>query len=101
MIIEVKEKPFVEIPDIERVEIKPPFEPGELVMMRAKALRLVKFYHFPENDVGIVLEVKPNGLGDWLVNVHWQKFIPKKGKSIIKHTRLKKIRKKKNYESKD
>jgi hypothetical protein len=95
---ENKEKPFIEIPDIEKVEIKPPFETGDLVMMRSKALQLVRFRKYPENDIGIVIEVKPNNMGQWLVNVHWQKFIPKSGKCIIKHTRLKKVRKKKIYE---
>lgn len=85
-----------EIPDIEKVEIIPPFQPGDLVMMRAKALRLVRFHKYPENDIGLVLEVKPNNMGEWLVNIHWQKFIPKNGKCVIRHTRLKKIRNKKN-----
>jgi len=95
------EKPFVEIPDIEKLEINPPFQTGDLVMMRAKALQLVRFHKYPENDIGLVLEVKPNHHGEWLVNVHWQKFIPKSGKSVVKHTRLKKVRKKKIYEQKD
>ena len=96
---EDKELPsFIEIPEIpemERVEVTPPFQTGDLVMMRAKALRLTRFHRYPDNDIGLVLEVKPNSHGEWLVNVHWQKFIPKNGKCIIKHTRLKKIRKKK------
>jgi hypothetical protein len=90
------EKPFIEIPEIERVEINPPFETGDLVMMRAKALQLLRFYKYPKDDIGIVLEAKQNSMGEWLVNVHWQKFIPKSGKSVVKHTRLKKVRKKKN-----
>ena len=96
-----QEKPCIHIPDIEKVEIIPPFQPGDLVMMRSKALQLVRFHKYPENDVGLVLEVKPNNTGEWLVNVHWQKFIPKSGKCIIKHTRLKKARHKKKYEQKD
>lgn len=91
-----KEKPSIPIPDIEKVEIVPPFQLGDLVMMRSKALQLIRFHKYPENDVGLVLEVKPNSMGEWLVSVHWQKFIPKNGKSIIKHTRLKKVRKKKS-----
>lgn len=83
------------IPQFEIVEEKPPFQVGDLVMMRAKALKLTKFYRLPPNDVGIVLELK-KGNTEWLVNVHWQKFIPKSGKSVIKHTRLKKVRVKKN-----
>lgn len=99
---EDKELPsFIEIPEIERVEIKPPFQTGDLVMMRAKALRLIRFHRYPENDIGIVLEAKQNSMGEWLVNIHWQKFIPKNGKSVVKHTRLKKVRIKKNYEQKD
>lgn len=96
--IESKDKPFIQIPEIEKVDIVPPFQPGDLVMMRSKALRLVRFNRYPENDVGLVLEVKTNNVGEWLVNVHWQKFIPKNGKCVIKHTRLKKVRKKKNNE---
>jgi hypothetical protein len=88
------------IPLSERVENIPPFEVGDLVMMRAKALKLTKFYKLPPNDVGIVLELK-KGNTEWLVNVHWQKFIPKSGKSVIKHTRLKKVRIKKNVSQKD
>jgi hypothetical protein len=81
---------------IPKQECEPPFQTGDLVMMRAKALQLVRFRKYPEHDIGIVLEVKPNNRGEWLVNVHWQKFIPKNGKSVVKHTRLKKIRKVKN-----
>jgi len=92
---ETKQLPLIEIPDIEKVLSNPPFQTGDLVMMRAKALRLTRFHRYPDNDIGLVLEVKPNSHGEWLVNVHWQKFIPKNGKCIIKHTRLKKIRKKK------
>jgi hypothetical protein len=96
---EIKQIPFVKIPELEKVETAPPFQVGDLVQMRAKALKLVKFYRLPENDVGIVLELKKCQHSDeWLVNIHWQKFIPKSGKSIIKHTRLKKVRKKKIYE---
>jgi hypothetical protein len=78
----------------------PPFEVGDLVQMRAKALQLVRFYKYQKDDIGIVLEVK-KGNTEWLVNVHWQKFIPKSGKSVIKHTRLKKIRMKKNVSQKN
>ena len=91
-----QEKPCIHIPDIERVEIIPPFKPGDLVMMRSKALQLIRFHRYPENDIGVVLEVKSNSMGEWLVNVHWQKFIPKSGKCVIKHTRLKKARNKKS-----
>jgi hypothetical protein len=90
------------IPDLERVEDIPPFQVGDLVMMRAKALKLIKFYKLPEKDIGVVLELKKSKCCDeWLVNIHWQKFIPKSGKSIIKHTRLKKVRTKKNVSQKD
>jgi hypothetical protein len=96
---ETKQIPFIEIPEIEKVEIIPPFQVGDLVQMRAKSLRLLKFHRLPDNDIGIVLELKKCQHSDeWLVNIHWQKFIPKAGKSIIKHTRLKKVRKKKIYE---
>jgi len=78
----------------------PPFEVGDLVQMRSKALQLVRFYKYPKDDIGIVLELK-KGNSEWLVNVHWQRFIPKNGKSIIKHTRLKKVRFKKNVSQKD
>lgn len=78
----------------------PPFQVGDLVMMRAKALKLIRFYKYQEDDIGIVLELK-KGSSEWLVNVHWQKFIPKSGKSVIKHTRLKKIRTKKYVPQKD
>ena len=83
------------IPDSEKLENIPPFQVGDLVQMRAKALQLVRFYKYPANDIGIVLEVK-KGNTEWLVNVHWQKFIPKSGKSVIKHSRLKKVRTKKH-----
>jgi hypothetical protein len=98
---ETKQLPLIEIPDIEKVLSKPPFQTGDLVMMRAKALRLIRFHRYPENDIGIVIEVKSNHTGEWLVNIHWQKFVPKNGKSVVKHTRLKKVRIKKNYEQKD
>lgn len=89
------------IPEMEKaVEEKPPFEVGDLVQMRAKALKLTKFWRLPPNDVGIVLELK-KGNTEWLVNIHWQKFVPKSGKSIVKHTRLKKVRIKKNVSQKD
>lgn len=78
----------------------PPFQVGDLVQMRAKALQLVRFYKYPPNDIGIVLEVK-KGTNEWMVNIHWQKFIPKSGRSVIKHTRLKKVRMKKNVQQKD
>jgi len=78
----------------------PPFQVGDLVQMRAKALQLVRFYRYPPNDIGIVLEVK-KGNSEWMVNIHWQKFIPKSGKSVIKHTRLKKVRTKKHVSQKD
>jgi hypothetical protein len=83
------------LPKDEKINNIPPFQTGDLVMMRAKALQLARFCRYPDNDIGLVLEVKRNSHGEWLVNVHWQKFIPKNGKCIIKHTRLKKIRKKK------
>jgi hypothetical protein len=89
------------IPENEKIQNIPPFQIGDLVMMRAKALRLVRFHRYPENDIGIVLEAKQNSIGEWLVNIHWQKFIPKNGKSVVKHTRLKKVRTKKNYAQKD
>ena len=95
---------IVEINDLisesEKIENIPPFQVGDLVQMRAKALQLVRFFKYPEGDVGIVLELK-KGNAEWLVNVHWQKFIPKSGKSVIKHTRLKKVRIKKNVPQKD
>lgn len=84
------------IPEMEKAsEEVPPFQVGDLVQMRAKALKLTKFWKLPPNDIGIVLELK-KGNSEWLVNIHWQKFIPKSGKSIIKHTRLKKLRTRKN-----
>lgn len=83
------------IPKDEMCEEIPPFQVGELVQMRAKALQLIRFYNHEKDDVGMVIEVK-KGRSEWLINVHWQRFIPKSGKSIIKHTRLKKVRMKKN-----
>jgi len=73
----------------------PPFQVGDFVQMRAKALQLVRFYKYEKDDIGVVLEVK-KGNSCWLINVHWQRFVPKSGKSIIKHNRLKKLRVKKN-----
>jgi hypothetical protein len=91
---------IVEVTDLiseeERIENIPPFQVGDLVMMRASALRLERFYRYPKNDVGIVLELKKNNIGEWLVNIHWQKFVPKNGKCIVKHSRLKKARARKN-----
>jgi|688.fasta_scaffold333810_4 hypothetical protein len=88
------------IPDSEKIENIPPFQVGDLVQMRSKALQLARFYKYKKDDVGIVLEVK-KGTNEWMVNVHWQKFIPKSGKSIVKHTRLKKVRIRKNVSQKD
>ena len=75
--------------------IKPPFEIGEIVQMRAKDLRIGKFRKMPANDYGVVVNLKPpkHIHSDWLVEVYWQKFIPKT-KSQVKHKRLKKVRKK-------
>ena len=84
------------IPESEKLENIPPFEVGDLVMMRTKSLRLKRFFKYPKNDVGLVLEVT-KGHVEWLVNIHWQKFIPR-GKCILKHSRLKKVRVKKNVE---
>ena len=84
------------IPDSEKVENVPPFKVGDLVMMRTKSLRLKRFFKYPKNDVGLVLEVT-KGHVEWLVNIHWQKFIPR-GKCILKNSRLKKVRVKKNVE---
>jgi hypothetical protein len=84
------------IPDSEKLENIPPFKVGDLVMMRAKLLRLKRFHKYPKNDVGLVLEVK-KGKIEWLVDIHWQKFTPR-GKCILRHSRLKKIRVKKNVE---
>jgi hypothetical protein len=89
------------IPEEERIENIPPFQVGDLVMMRASALRLDRFCRYPKNDVGIVLELKKNNMGEWLVNIHWQKFVPKNGKCIVKHSRLKKARARKNVQQKD
>jgi hypothetical protein len=84
------------IPDSEKLENVPPFKVGDLVMMRTKSLRLRRFHKYPENDVGLVLEVKKGNI-EWLINIHWQKFTPR-GKCILKHSRLKKVRVKKNVE---
>lgn len=90
------------IPDSEKIENIPPFQVGDLVQMRSKALKLTRFCKYKKDDVGIVLEVKKSNIcDDWYVNIHWQKFIPKSGKSVIKHTRLKKIRIRKNVPQKD
>lgn len=83
------------IPKSERIENIPPFEVGDYVQMRSKALQLIRFHKYEKDDIGIVLELK-KGNTEWLVNVHWQRFIPKGGKSIVKHTRLKKLRIKKD-----
>lgn len=88
------------IPETERIENIPPFQVGDLVQMRSKALKLVRFFRYPKDDVGIVLELK-KGTDEWLVNVHWQKYVPKNGKTIIKHSRLKKARARKNVSQKD
>lgn len=89
------------VPEMEKsIEESPPFQVGDLVQMRAKALQLTRFWNYEKGDVGIVLEVK-KGKSEWIVNVHWQKFIPKNGKSIVKHSRLKKVRFKKDVSQKD
>ena len=84
------------IPESEKLENIPPFEVGDLVMMRAKSLRLQRFFKYPKNDVGLVLEIK-KGSVEWLVNIHWQKFTPH-GKCILKHSRLKKVKVKKSVQ---
>lgn len=89
------------IPEEERIQNIPPFQVGDLVMMRASALRLERFYRYPKDDVGIVLELKKNNMDEWLVNIHWQKFVPKSGKCVIKHSRLKKARARKNVQQKN
>jgi hypothetical protein len=77
----------------ENIKPKPPFEIGEIVQMRAKDLRIGKFRKMPANDYGVVINVKPSKHTDsyWLIEVYWQKYIPKI-KSQVKHNRLKKVR---------
>ena len=89
------------IPPEEKLEIKPPFEIGDLVKMRAKDLKIGKFRRMPANDYGIVINLKPpkNYSSDWLVEVYWQKFIPKT-KSQVYHKRLKKVRRRNKKENK-
>jgi hypothetical protein len=86
------------IPPEEKPEIKPPFEIGDLVQMRTRDLKIGKFRKMPKNDFGIVVALKeprfPFADAKWLVQVYWQKFIPK-SKSLIYHVRLKKVRVKK------
>lgn len=83
--------------EIKTTTEKPPFNVGDLVMMRKQHLKLRKFLFYPKEDVGIVLEMKKKN-DFWLVNVYWQKYVSKKGKCLIKHHRLKKIRAIKNDE---
>lgn len=85
------------IPPEEKLEIKPPFEIGDIVQMRAKDLKIGKFRRMPAGDYGVVINLKPpkNYSSDWLVEVYWQKFIPKT-KSEVYHKRLKKVRIKKH-----
>jgi hypothetical protein len=84
------------IPPEENIEPEPPFEIGDLVQMRAKDLKIGRFRKMPANDYGVVISLKPprHLRSDWLVEVYWQKFIPKT-KSQVKHRRLKKVRVKK------
>jgi hypothetical protein len=87
--------------EAETKETKPPFQIGEFVVMRSCALKLVRFSNYPKNDIGVVLNItqKNKKLIDapWLVTVYWQKHKPKnRSSSLIKHTRLKKLRIKKN-----
>ena len=73
-----------------------PFQIGDIVQMRAKDLKIIKFRKFPPNDFGIVIVIKKQKYSSyWMVKVLWQKYITKKI-SNIKHVRLKKVRVKKD-----
>jgi hypothetical protein len=83
---------------------KLPFKIGDLVTLRSKDKSLLKFSHLPQDDVGIILDIKKStkySIYDpvWIASVHWQKYKTKKGDTpTYKIKRLKKVRKKKEYD---
>ena len=86
---------------------KLPFKIGDLVMLKSKDKKLVKFLHLPKDDIGVVIEIKKSCSYSiynpvWIAAVHWQKYKTKKGDTpTYKIKRLKKARIKKVYEQKD
>lgn len=80
----------------------PPFQIGELVKMRAKALQLVRFFNLPKDDIGIVTGYSKSKRDPnvWLIDVHWQKHIPKGGKILsYRAERLKRVFRKKKVDN--
>lgn len=84
----------------QNIESSCPFNIGDLVKMRKSHLALRKFWHYPKDDVGVVVSFRPSGkeAGVWLITVYWQKFVSKKnpGGQQLKHLRLKKASRKKD-----
>lgn len=89
----------------EIIEQKPPFNIGDLVVLRAKDARLQKYSHLPKNDIGVVIDIKPSKTtkwcykqnkvvpsGSWHVWVEWQQYEPRSGTFKCFDRRLKKVR---------
>jgi hypothetical protein len=79
-----------------KTEPEPPFNVGDLVTLRAKDAKLVKYKHLPRNDLGVVVGLKfvaGHYTKTWHVFVEWQQYQPKSLKRFkCYHTRLKKVR---------
>jgi hypothetical protein len=95
--------------DSEKVE-KPPFNVGDLVMLRNKDLKLQMFRNYKPNDVGIVINITKSKERRWSINignyidsdkwnvvVMWQQYtgynyhgLPQDTTKVW-HTRLKKV----------
>lgn len=86
-------------------EPKPPFNIGDLVTLRAKDAKLVKYKHLPPNDLGVVVDIKLVSTKRWShkelksvldprwhVFVEWQQYRAKSNTFKCFHTRLKKVR---------
>jgi hypothetical protein len=89
----------------EVIEQKPPFNIGDLVVLRAKDARLQKYSHLPKNDIGVVIDIKQNKSTKWSyaenkvvpdirwhVFVEWQQYEPRSGTFKCFDRRLKKVR---------
>ena len=107
-ILNLKDQPLphrYEMTTEQTIEQKPPFNIGDLVILRAKDAKLQKYKHLPSNDLGVVIDIKPSKNTRWSytenkivqdtkwhVWVEWQQYEPRSGTFKCFHTRLKKVR---------
>lgn len=100
--------------DIQNANEKPPFNVGDLVMMRNKDLKLKMYKNHKPNDIGLVLAVNKTKsirrrkyqcipVDKWYITVMWQQYAGHrynynydanfgKDTTIMWYTRLKKVK---------